>query len=177
MRKVTRLIATLGSTLALAASGLLSASQASAAPVGIVCALGSQSNTYTPPLTNTPQPLTAHVNENYSCTSLLTGVSSASGSATIEFMAGCLLTALPLVSDELTYTWSTGQASTILFNNTTEVRAANGTATITSTGSVTSGLGQGSTATRVVVLPALSLTACATTGVSAQTGTATLAVL
>lgn len=177
MRKVTRLITTAASTVGLVAAGLGLAPAASAAPVGIVCALGSQSNTYSPPLTNTPQALTAHVTENYSCTSLFTPVSSASGSATIEFNAGCLLTALPLVSDELTYTWSTGQSSTILFNNTTEVRAANGTATITSLGSVTSGLGQGSIATRVVVLPALSLTACATTGISAQTGTATLAVI
>ncbi|MGW6395296.1 hypothetical protein ACWFR1_33455 [Streptomyces sp. NPDC055103] len=149
---------------------------AGAAPVDIVCALGSQSNTYTPPMTNTPQLLTAHVSENCSCGSVLTPVSSASGTATIEFTAGCLVTTLPLVSDELTYTWNTGQSSVVLFNNTTEVRAANGTATITSVGTVTAGLGQGSVATRVVVLPALSATACATTGVSAQTGTASLTI-
>jgi hypothetical protein len=83
----------------------------------------------------------------------------------------------PSITDVITYRWNTGTVSIITFNRTNVVRAVNGTTTITAFGSVTSGYGNGRTATRVVVLPAIDLTACATTGVSAQTGPATVLVL
>ncbi|MGW4901404.1 hypothetical protein ACWEO9_12180 [Streptomyces albidoflavus] len=177
MRKLTRLLLSLGSLIALVAAGLVLAPSASAAPIALTCALGSQTTTYSPPITNTPQNTTASINESYGCASPLVGVSSGTGSTSILENASCLLTVQPAGTDTLTYHWNTGQSSTITFNLTNVVRAANGTTTVTSLGSVSSGLGQGSTATRIVVLPALSLTACATTGVSSETGTATLAII
>ncbi|MEU1630199.1 hypothetical protein ABZ746_33865 [Streptomyces sp. NPDC020096] len=79
-------------------------------------------------------------------------------------------------TDEITYWWNNGKSSTITFKVTNVVRAANGTTTVTSLGAVTDGLGKGSVATRVVVLPALSLTACDTTGVEQEVGLASLSI-
>ncbi|MDP9073974.1 MAG: hypothetical protein M3N98_07335 [Actinomycetota bacterium] len=83
----------------------------------------------------------------------------------------------PAVIDVITYRWNTGKSSTITFDRTTVARAADGTTTVTALGTVSKGLAKGSIATRVVVLPAIDLTACATMGLAAQTGTATLEVL
>lgn len=93
------------------------------------------------------------------------------------FPANCLVSLTPLGTSTFTYHWNTGQSSTVTFNNTTVVRAANGTSEVTSTGAVTAGLGQGSAVVKVVVLPQPSLTACATTGVESLTGPATLSIL
>ncbi|GAA2118594.1 hypothetical protein GCM10009759_66010 [Kitasatospora saccharophila] len=158
--------------------GLLGLSTAAhASPVDITCAVGSQTASYSPAMTNTTQPTSASITENYSCTSLSTAVSSGSTSAVFAEDAGCLLTAQPAHTAVTTYTWDTSATSTITFTVSNVVRAVDGTTTVTSLGSVTAGLGQGSLATRVIVLPALSLTACAGAGVSSQTGTATLSIL
>lgn len=171
-----RVAAASAGIFALATGGLLVAPAvpASSSTVGIICAVGSQTATYSPALTNDSKPTHVHITENYDCTSPLTGVSSASGSADIFEDASCLITAQPGLTDIVTYQWNTGQSSIVTYSVTNVVRAANGTTTVTSVGAVTSGLGQGSTATRIVVLPALSLTACSTTGLAAQTGVAEL---
>ncbi|WP_181797607.1 hypothetical protein [Streptomyces sp. WELS2] len=83
----------------------------------------------------------------------------------------------PLQTTVVTYVWNTGDSSTITFSNTDVVKAADGTSTVTATGAVTAGLGQGSSAVKVIVLPQLSPTACAASGVSSITGPATLSIL
>lgn len=164
--------------LALGAGGIvLLGGQAQAAGADLTCAVGSQTADYSPALTNTPTQTTASISETYSCTSLLTGVTSGTGSETVSEQASCLLTVAPDVTDTFVYQWNTGQSSTVTFSTTSVVRAVDGTATITSVGSVTAGLGLGSAATRVVVLPSLDLAACASTGIATQTGTAALAIL
>jgi hypothetical protein len=143
----------------------------------VVCE-GSQTVTYSPPLTNTPQQITTQRNVNLSCTSLLTAISSGNGSSVFPETTSCLLSVTPPNTvSTFTYNWNTGQSSTVTFSSNTVVHAANGTTTVTALGSITSGYGQGALATRVVVSPALSLTACATTGITQQTGITTLTLL
>ncbi len=174
MRKIARWTTAL---LCVAAGTLLPIPPAQAASIGLVCAVGSQTATYSPPMTNTTHVSTVRIRENYSCASLLTGISSGQGTASFLEDTSCLLTVQPAVADVITYRWNTGKSSVITFNRTSVARALNGTTTITSVGSVTSGPGQGSAATRVVALPAPNLVACSTFGVSSQTGPATLVIL
>ncbi|GAA3021073.1 hypothetical protein [Streptomyces fulvorobeus] len=177
--QLRRAVTATSATLGLGLSGVIAIpTAAQAAPVGIVCAVGSQTTNYSPPLTNAPRQTTAASTENYGCTSLFTGVSSATGTHTATSEQSCLLTVVPPTNTSTrTYTWNTGQSSTITFVSSTVVTAADGTTTITSLGSVTTGLGQGSAAVRVVVQPQLSLTACATTGLNTVNGIATLNIL
>ncbi|MEU4742806.1 hypothetical protein AB0G02_20405 [Actinosynnema sp. NPDC023658] len=174
-----RITAAAGAALGLAAAGVVVVpGSAQAAPVAIVCAVGSQRTDYTPPLTNTTRDTAVSSTENYSCTSLLTGVSSATGTTANGGEQSCLLALVPPTDTSIrTYQWNTGQSSTIAFFTNTVATLANGTTVITSVGSVSSGLGQGSAVTRVVAQPSLSLTACATTGINTLNGNATLEIL
>jgi hypothetical protein len=114
--------------------------------------------------------------ETYSC-GPLGSVTSGSGSFTVTESAGCLAD-ISLPADTATYTWnSPNGSSTISFPATTVARAADGTTTVISVGSVTSGLGAGQVATRTVVLPQLDPGACASSqGVTQEVGTATLLI-
>ncbi|MEU6157845.1 hypothetical protein [Streptomyces sp. NPDC047130] len=163
---------------ALAAAGpLVAAPSAHASGVDITCLIGTSQATYDPPLSNTTQTLDIGVTETYGCASLNTSVSSGSTAYSATSEADCLLTANSYPGATRTYHWNDGRSSTITFTVSNAVRAVDGTTTVTSVGTVTAGLGVGGTATRVVVQPQLDLSACATTGVSSTTGTATLAVL
>ncbi|TRV71726.1 hypothetical protein FKN01_31420 [Streptomyces sp. 130] len=178
--RLRRLTAIASAATLLGGAALLAAPTASAAPaaVGDLVCTGSQTAHFSPPLTNTPTTVTATVQENYNCLSLLSPISSGSGGYTaVRPDNSCLLSLSPLGTSQVTYGWNTGQTSTVTFNNTNVIRAANGTTTTISTGAVTSGYSTGSLVTRELVAPALSLTACATTGVSDSTGVATLTVL
>ncbi|MFJ6438841.1 hypothetical protein [Streptomyces sp. NPDC091416] len=154
--------------LALGCSVALPAGTAHAVPVDITCLTGSRNTVYTPPLTYTPGPTSLQITDHFSCASLLSGVSSGSGSYTVNLPSTSCLASVqsPLSSNTATYHWNNGTSSTISFASSTAVRAANGTVTVTSIGAVTSGLGLGQTVTRVTVEPNLNLTACLTGGLS-----------
>ncbi|BAJ33310.1 MULTISPECIES: hypothetical protein [Kitasatospora] len=165
----------LGLAVPLLAPAAAQASQT--AGVDITC-LGSTHVTYDPPITNTEQDTTAHITNNFSCTSLLTAVSSGSLNRTVVQTLSCLLAVTPPTNTATeTYSWNTGQSSTATYVSSTAVRAADGTTTVTAVGAITSGLGLGSTVTKAVVIPQLSPTACATTGLSEVNGTASLVIL
>ncbi|MER5629126.1 hypothetical protein [Streptomyces nitrosporeus] len=168
-----------GAVAVLTAAGLGAVPQAHAAQAQVtdITCLGSTTENYNPALTNTTQVVSASFTENYSCTSLTTSVSSGNTSSARVGTQNCLLSSTPSGVEIVTYVWNNQSASTVTFDDVNVIRAVNGTATITSTGSVVSGLGVGSSAVRVIVIPQLSLTACATTGVSSATGTATLSIL
>ncbi len=170
------LVLGLGSGTAAAEPTALSDLAAAPAPVGIVCA-GAQTTDYAPPLTNTTRNTKTKSTENFNCSSLA-GVSSATSTHTATSPQSCVLALVPPTNTSTrTYTWNTGQSSTVTFFSSTVATLANGTKVTTSVGTVTAGLGEGSTATRVVTLPSLSLTACATTGIDSLTGPATLEIL
>ncbi|MBZ4019271.1 hypothetical protein CCS38_26725 [Streptomyces purpurogeneiscleroticus] len=125
-------------------------------------------------MTNKEQTLTATVTEKYDCAVAPDGIKDGSGKASFDEKASCLVTAQPTPPDVIRYTWNTKKTSTVKFSVTDVKRAANGTTTVTSMGEVTSGVGKGSKAIRVVVLPALDLAACSGKGVKSQKGPATL---
>lgn len=172
-----RVCAAATAVLALVAGSVLAAPAAHAAGVDIVCAVGSEHVTYDPPLTNTLRTTNVKNEGEFSCTSLTTGVSSGTSTFSVVRDVSCLLALTPpnTVTSQ-TFVWNTGQSSTVTYPSTTVVRAANGTTVATAVGSITSGYGQGSSVTKVVVQPQLSLTACATTGLEAINGTASLVI-
>ncbi|MFS0696052.1 hypothetical protein [Streptomyces nitrosporeus] len=173
-----RLPATLAAALTLSVGGVVAAPASHATGVDITCLAGSSNVTYDPPLTNTLRDTNTTVTNNFSCTSLLTGVSSGTATATRVQELSCLLALTPpTATSSDTYTWNTGQTSTATYVSTTVVRAVDGTATVTAVGSITSGLGQGSSASKIVVIPQLSLTACATTGLEETNGVANLVIV
>ncbi len=149
---------------------------AQATPVTIVC-VGAQTTHYNPPLTNTTQNTTAKTTEDHNCTPL-PDVSSAHSTHTATSPQSCVLTLVPPTNTSTrTYTWNNGQRSTITFFSSTVVTLVNGFKVLTFIGTVTDGLGEGGIATRVVTLPSLNPTACATTGISSLTGTVTLEIV
>jgi hypothetical protein len=151
-----------------------------ASPLDSIVCTGSETDDFTPPLTNTPRATTVDVRDDYSCTSLTSAVSSASGSFSVTDVEGCLLTVIPSEPPfSVVYTFKIGTASspsTVTFTSDTVVNAANGTKIVTSLGTVTSGWNLGAPVTRVVIVPSLSLTACAGPGVASYTGVSTLTV-
>ncbi|MGW2477731.1 hypothetical protein [Streptomyces sp. NPDC001665] len=176
--RTRRCLAVATISAALVAGSLLLAPAAQATPVGILCAPGSTTAHYSPPLTTVSRPTAVDIQDDYSCTSLLTpGISSANGSYSYTQDSSCSLTIGSGGTQTVVYHWNNGQSSTVEFTSYTVVRAANGTATVTALGAVTDGLGQGQPVTRVVIAPVLDLTACTTTGIAAQTAPATLAII
>jgi hypothetical protein len=170
--------AALAASGALIAGGVLVAPAAHAAPVGIVCAPGSTTAHYSPPLTPVSRPTDVQIQDDYSCTSLLApGISSGSGSYSYTQDSSCSLTLGIGGTQSVVYRWDTGQSSIVHFTSYNVVRAANGTATVTALGTVTAGLGRGEPATRIVVAPELDIIACSTAGISAQTAPATLTIV
>ncbi len=166
----TRKIAMLASSLLLGLAGTIALpSTAHATPIDVTCLTGSRNTHYTPPLTNTSQAHQLDISENFSCLSLLGGISSASSTSTRTVTTSCLLsvqTPLTLPARTITYHWNTGASSTVTYPAVTAARAADGTVTVISVGAVTAGLGIGQTATQTTVEPNLNLTACSTTGLS-----------
>ncbi|MDX3489097.1 hypothetical protein [Streptomyces sp. ID05-18] len=81
--------------------------------------------------------------ESCNCTFLLPSVTSGTGAYTASTTASCGLTLDGPYSYTETYTWNTGQSSTVTYTTGETVRAANGTTTVTSIGTVTVGLGAG----------------------------------
>ncbi|MFI8178676.1 hypothetical protein ACIF6H_36095 [Streptomyces microflavus] len=162
-------LAALGTALSLALTTVvLAPTAAHASPVDITCLTGNRHTTYSPPLTNTPKPESLAITDNFSCLSLLSGVSSGTSTLGVNLpSSSCLLELTFLSALPVNYTWNTGQSSTITYATSNAVRAANGTVTTTSIGTVTAGLGLGQVATLITVEPALSPTACAGVGISA----------
>lgn len=162
-------LAVAGTTLGLSMVGLLvTPASAGAASTDITCLTGSRNTIYSPPLTYTPTATSLAISEHFSCVSLLSGVSS--GSATFSASApstSCLASVQsPLTSISVTYNWNNASSSTVTFASSTALRAADGTVTVTSIGTVTAGLGSGGLATKVTVEPNLNLTACLNGGLS-----------
>ncbi|MEW2266313.1 hypothetical protein ACGF5T_32080 [Streptomyces sp. NPDC047853] len=168
---VRRKAAVVGASVALGLAGAVAVpTTAHATPVDITCLTGNRTTHYTPPLTNTPRPTHLSLDENFSCVSLLGGVSSGTSTSSRDVTTSCLLslqTPLNIPARTITYHWNTGDHTTVTYPAVTAVRAADGTVTIISIGAVTDGLGEGQVATQTTVEPNLNLTACATTGLSA----------
>jgi hypothetical protein len=143
----------------------------------ILCT-GSVTVHYSPPLGPLPRSTDQQVAERLGaaggggCTGPF-----ASGAADTAFVqqVSCLAQGLgdTLVTNIVTYHWSGGASSTITYPVTTVAHVAN-QLIVTSTGTVTSGYGQGSLSERIAVYADLDLVSCLSSSVSQQTGTLTI---
>ncbi len=134
---------------------------AAADALGVTCGPpSSQTSTFTPPLTNTPQPVTVQVSTQYGpCTAASApGLTSGSRTAAISYPNRSCLDLLDSSPLTFTITWNTGQKSTISGNTTATVVGA--ALVVTVTGNVTSGLFQGGSVIQTVTGPATDITLC-----------------
>ncbi|MFS0696053.1 hypothetical protein [Streptomyces nitrosporeus] len=137
-------------------------SGARAAPAGLldVTCVGSQTSTYSPPLTLTAQASTTTASTQYGpCVSLSRpDITAGSRSASVSYPSRTCLDLLDSQTVAFTITWNTGQTSAVSGNATTTVVGA--TLTVTITGNVTSGLFAGSSIVQVNEGPATDITLC-----------------
>ncbi|MET8578925.1 hypothetical protein [Streptomyces sp. NPDC005012] len=169
------------STAALVAGALVAAPAAHSATsarlvADMACPVGSQTVSFSPGVTLTPQSVTVTYNVALGVCASLTQpqITSGSSQGTVTVTLDCL-DLLSTTTGTQTFHWSDGQSSVLSFTRT--VTSANGQTVITLTGPITSGLFTGRIATFTVVEPALDLTACLTSrGLTGQTGVTTLLI-
>jgi hypothetical protein len=161
-------------------SAQAAAPSSSAQPAGvldsIVCA-GTETNTFSPPLTNTTRTTSVQLSDNYSCTQLSNSLlSSATATRTAVLAQNCVLTAAPATDPySITYQFNTGQA-TVTYTSATVINEVDGSREVISVGAVTSGIDVGAPVTRTVIIPSLSLTACGGSGITTYSGVTTLTI-
>ncbi|NUR74110.1 MAG: hypothetical protein HOU81_25155 [Hamadaea sp.] len=158
MKRIFRAIAAM--SLAVVGATVVAASPAAAGALDVTCLPPSSNvNSYSPPLTNQPQPVTASTTALYGpCTSVShPAITSGSRTATVPLTASCLDL---LGSGTLTYTitWNTGQTSTITSNFTRTVVGA--VYEILATGTVTAGVFAGDSVVTDFTGPSTDITLC-----------------
>ena len=151
-------LASLLTAAALVVSVVATATPAAASTLDVTCA-GSDSITFTPPLTLAPQTVTISASTQYGpCTSSsVPGLTAGSRSFTINATRSCLdlLNSAPVT---FTITWNTGQQSTVSGNATaSHVGAA---LVVTITGNVTAGLFAGDSVVHTATGPATNTVLC-----------------
>ncbi|WP_328723511.1 hypothetical protein OHT52_31085 [Streptomyces sp. NBC_00247] len=172
MRPRFRPMALLAAAVTSVASCLLFATPASAGVADATCLLGTETTTYSPPVTLTPQ--SVHINTVRQLGPCLsTNPAITTGTMNISFNAtrSCLTVASPSTAT-LTINWNNGQTSTLLVNYVNNNAA--GQIVSVGTGAVTAGLFAGDSAVVVNVGPTLDTLNCALNGISSRTGTFTL---
>ncbi|XVS66413.1 hypothetical protein ACQPYE_10245 [Actinosynnema sp. CA-299493] len=158
------------------AAPLATVTPAAAGVLDVTCGPPSTNvNTYTPPLTATPQTVVVNSSGQYSCVSA-TVPGLTSGSRSVEVTSpgrSCLdlLTGFPIT---LTITWNTGQTSTISGDST--VATVGATHVVTTTGTVTAGLFAGDSVLSTTVGPSLPILLC-TLGLGTVSDTTSTLVL
>lgn len=129
--------------LALGLSALVTTGTAAGAAVVDLQCTGSQTLSYSPGLTLTPQAVTVSGSGSFSCP-LSSDPAISTGSFTVGPVGATLGCALTGGSGTFAYTWNTGQVSTV--SATSVVTANLGVVVVTSTGTVVSGPFAGDTA-------------------------------
>ncbi len=163
---MTKLLRTAAATLTTAVSALAllvlgPAGTASAGVLDVTCTPpSSQSATYTPPLTATPQDIVGSSTTQYGpCVSLSNpAITSGTRIASGPTRGFSCLELLRSGSSTFTITWNTGQTSTISSNHTGTIVGA--TMVVTRTGTVTAGLFAGSAFLQVNTSPAADVLLC-----------------
>lgn len=148
LRTATATLTTLVCSLALTVLG--TTATASATPAEITCEPGSQTDTFTPPLTRTPQDVTVGITARYGpCVSSSDpDLTSATAAFTVPVPGLSCLSLLNTGTMTYDITWNTGETSTISADYT--VTIAGGVLTVTRTGTITSGPFTGSTVRQVI---------------------------
>ena len=152
---------------------LVSAKPAHAASPSITCTAGTATTTYDPGITNTPRSISFTADETLGpCVDpndpTLTG---GEGSAEGTLVTSC--TSVSSIGYQETVDWnnSSHQHTTATYTTAKVIKLANGSTAVTSTGTVTDGLGLGDSATRTIVIANADLTACSTPeGITSNSG-------
>lgn len=172
MRLPFRSVALLAAALTSSASCMLLATPAAAGVADATCLLGTETTTYSPPVTLTPQ--TVHINtvrQLGPCLSPNSAITTGTMNISFDATRSCLTVASPSTAT-LTINWNTGQSSTLLVNYVNNNAA--GQIVSVGTGAVTSGLFAGDSAVIVNTGPTLDTLQCALNGIESRTGTFTL---
>lgn len=160
------------------AAALLAFSSTQASAIVDASCIGQQTTTFSPGLTNAPQPSTAQVtNALTTCISLTDPlIASGSSGATINYPARSCIDLLDGARGvSTTFRWNTGRTSTFTYDLT--VNSVEGPIVAVLSGTITAGQFRGAIGRAVVVLGA-DLTRCLTpAGLSAATGPYLLDVL
>jgi len=143
------------------------------------CAAGSETTTYAPPLSDTPQTVTGTTTGTYAPCLVVSGLTISSRTGSYSGTIGpstrtCsdLLTSRP---GRRTVNWSTGTTSTFTFTSTV-TNLGGGILQALQLGAITAGEFNGLPATGIVLLTASDLDACATTGVRELSGLVSLTI-
>jgi len=173
MRSRTAL-ASLLTAAAIVFSVVATATPATASALDVTC-VGSQTTSYNPALTQTPQSVTVSTSTQYGpCTSTtVPELTSGSRSANFPYPNLSCLNFLDSASVTYTITWNTGQQSTIS-GNTTVTTA--GTTVVTVTGNVTAGLFQGKSVVQILTAAAPNIIPC-TLGLTSLSSTYSVVAL
>lgn len=158
---------------------------ANAAALEVLCT-GSTAYTFNPGIIDTERTVHFAATQNLTSCPVKIGVPSNlnGGTSSVQgnFLVDCDIAAtLQPANTTETYSWTNGTQSVVNYTEIVDAVAVDGTLTATFTGTVTSGVGAGSTATLVVVMPNFQGTldgACFTQqGVTSLSGTVTLNLL
>lgn len=138
----------------------------------LICT-GTDTSTYSPPLTNTSrsETISNFANLTYCEVHSDSGITAGTDSSTITIVTSC--TTLSFPAHTTSYVWDNGQMSVVNYT-TTIVTRVNGTIQVQAIGKVVSGGFVGDNATETATLPALDLLECAGSGVPSLTGPETV---
>ena len=152
-------LASLITAAAIVFSVMATATPATASALDVTCG-GSQTTSYTPALTQTPQSVTVSTSTQYGpCTSRsVPGLTSGSRSGNFNYPNFSCLNLLQSAPVTYTITWNTGQQSTI--TGSTAVNTVGAALVVTITGNVTTGLFAGDSVVQTITGPATDITKC-----------------
>jgi hypothetical protein len=165
--------------LAAAAATLVVAVSAPAAGAATVLTCpGTETSTFSPPLTNTPKPTSISINHSYGpCINATNPLELRTGTASVT------IPPVPISCTSLLFSgpgsrvihWSTGTTSTFSFTATTTFLLG-GAIQVTQEGSITAGELFGDTAASTVTVANPGFLACGGAGVSQFVGVATMTI-
>lgn len=151
------------------------AAGAAHAQPGLLQCQGTETVTYSPGVTHTPQDITLTTDGRFtSCVDTTGQVTSGSYEETLTISAACT-TLLDSFQGQRTVFWNTGDTSTLTVSGSSN--AALGQVITTITGTVTAGRFQGRSVLQTITLPQTQFLLCSTTGVTGTTGVTTLTLL
>jgi hypothetical protein len=161
----TGIVCLLGASLTAA---FPTAQAAANSPTAVLLCQGTETVSYSPPLTYTSKPTDVSGTEDLGYCPI-GGVTKGSASGGFNGMLSCTSLRLLTVSSS-TYSWNSGQTSVVTYTTTAIERLLDGSVLVTEQGTVTSGFDQGRVAAYQIILPQLNVAACLGAGVGQLVG-------
>ncbi|WP_148260869.1 hypothetical protein [Conexibacter woesei] len=167
----------MGIALSMALALMLAAAVSSAGATPLLsCPVGNSAGTFTPPLTNTPQPVGVTYTDNYGPCVGLSGVRTGTMTRTAPPAPRTCTSLLGgTMNVPLTIAWSTGTTSDVIVDSYPQLLTG-GVVELTLIGDVTGGDFAGGHIVVVDLVVGATPLACSTTGVASSSGLATLTI-